>query len=66
MKDNLSESKINMDINNPSLINPPIESIEPTELDVMKEYLIFDYKIVSPFKLYYYISDKIDIFLIFF
>ena len=35
----------------------------PTEKDIVEENLIFDYKYVFPLKLYYAISDKLDIFL---
>ena len=37
--------------------------ISKDKLEIIEENLMFDYKNVSPFKLYYYISGKFEIFL---
>ena len=37
--------------------------ISKDKLEIIEENLMFDYKHVSPFKLYYYISGKLEIFL---
>ena len=46
----------------PENISPKITQVY-TQKDLIEENLIFDYKYVNPFKLYYRISEKLDIFL---
>ena len=63
-----TESKINMSENllqfNQEIEEPKnISNIISIQKDLIKENLLFDYKNVSPIKLYYKISSKFDIFL---
>ena len=63
-----TESKINMSENllqfNQEIEEPKnISNIISIQKDLIKENLLFDYKNVSPIKLYYKIGSKFDIFL---
>ena len=63
-KINLNESSLTIYNDNNTTTNLPIESeTTPDKLEIIEENLMFDYKPVSPFKLYYYISGKYEIFL---
>ena len=63
-KTNLNESGVIIYNEKNNIINLPKESEPiPDKLEIIEENLMFDYKPVSPFKLYYYISGKFEIFL---
>ena len=56
-------NNLNNDINKVESLSHGLSRV-PTEKDLIEENLIFDYKYVSPFRLYCAISDKFEIFLI--
>ena len=55
-------NNLNNDINKIESL-PRDTSFIPTEKDLIEENLLFDYKDVSPFRLYWEISNKLEIFL---
>jgi ATP-binding cassette subfamily B (MDR/TAP) protein 1 len=60
----LTESNLQLVYNKDSLVSISKESDSvPNKLELIEENLMFDYKSVSVFKLYYYISGKFEIFL---
>ena len=60
----LTESKLELNNNKDIIINLPKEpEVMPNKIEIIEENLMFDYKPVSIFKLYYYISGKLEIFL---
>ena len=59
----LTESTLKMMESKDSLFTSKESEIIPDKLKIIEENLMFDYKPVSAFKLYYYISGKCEIFL---
>ena len=63
-KSNIKENGITIYKKDENNIKLPLESeTNPDKLEIIEENLIYDYKPVSPFKLYYYISGKLELFL---
>ena len=60
----MTESVLSINDQKDNILNIAKEpEIPKDKLEIIEENLMFDYKNVSPFKLYYYISGKMEIFL---
>ena len=55
--------KLNQEINDKSKVTSSELTKVPTHTDLIEDNFLFDYKYVNPIKLYYRVSEKLDIFL---